>query len=274
MIEKFKVACVQYCADDDQDTNLKQAEALVRKACDQQADFICLPEYFSAIEVDDQATLDKAVSEEEHPALQQFKTLARELSVWMQVGSLAIKVSDTQVNNRAFLLNNQGEVIARYNKIHLFDVALKNKESYQESKAVKPGEQAVIADIPWGKLGMTICYDVRFPNLYRDLAQAGASFICVPAAFTQTTGEAHWHTLLRARAIENGCYIFATSQNGVRKTGRATYGHSLIIDPWGKILGDAGPESGFVTALIDPAMVLEVRGMIPSLQHDREYVHT
>jgi hypothetical protein len=274
MTEKFNVACVQYCADDDQLANLQQAESLVRQASDQQADLICLPEYFSAIEVDDQATLSKAVAEEKHPALQQFRALAKELSVWMQIGSLPIKVSETHVNNRAFVVNDQGEIVARYNKIHLFDVALKDKESYQESNAVKPGEQATIADLPWGKLGMSICYDVRFPQLYRDLAQAGADFLSVPAAFTQTTGRAHWHTLLRSRAIENGCYVFATCQTGIRKNGRATFGHSLIIDPWGNILKDAGPEAGVIVAEVDPKLVTQVRKMIPSLQHDREYVQT
>jgi len=271
MNKSFKVGCLQFCADNDLNANLKQAELLTRQTHEAGADLICLPEYFSAIEVDDQTTLKKAVTEENHLALQLFQSLAKELSVWMQIGSLPIRISDTQVNNRAFLINDSGEIVSRYNKIHLFDVMLKDDESYQESKAVLPGTESVVTDLPWGKLGMSVCYDVRFPHLYRSMAKKGADFLTVPAAFTQTTGEAHWHVLLQARAIENGCYVFAACQNGVRHTGRATYGHSLIIDPWGTILADAGEDTGFIVADIDPAKVRETREMVPSLQHDREY---
>ncbi len=271
MTKSFKVGCLQFCADNNLSANLKQAELLTRQTHEAGADLICLPEYFAAIEIDDQTTLEKAVTEEHHPALQLFRSLAKELSVWIQIGSLPIRISDSQVNNRAFLINNRGEIVARYNKIHLFDVTLKDGEAYQESKAVKPGTESVVTDLPWGKLGMSVCYDVRFSDLYRSMAKSGADFITVPAAFTQTTGEAHWHVLLRSRAIENGCYIFAADQSGVRHTGRATYGHSLIIDPWGTILADAGEEAGFIVADIDPGKVREVREMVPSLRHDREF---
>ncbi len=271
MTNGFQVACIQFCADDDQDANLIEAERLTREASSASADFICLPEYFSAIEVDDQTTLEKALPEEEHPALAQMRSLADELSVWIQMGSIPVRGEDGKVNNRAFLLDSKGNIVARYNKIHLFDVTLKNGETYHESDAVKPGEEAVVAGTPWGKLGMSICYDLRFPYLYRSLAKGGAHFLTVPAAFTQTTGEAHWHVLLRARAIETGCYVFAACQNGVRKTGRATFGHSLIIDPWGTILADAGTEDGYILAEIDPERVREARAMIPSLEHDREF---
>ncbi len=271
MSKKFNVACLQFCADNDLDANLELAKKLTRQTCEVGADLICLPEYFSAIEVDDQSTLKNACTEEQHPALSQFKALAKELSIWIQIGSLPIRVNETQVNNRAFLINFDGEITARYNKIHLFDVILKDGELYRESDVVMPGTEAVVAKTPWGKLGMSVCYDVRFADQYRVMAKEGADFLTVPAAFTQTTGQAHWHTLLRARAIETGCYVFAACQNGVRHTGRATYGHSLIIDPWGAILADAGEDDGFVIAEIDPARVQEVRGMVPTLQHDREY---
>lgn len=271
MAKKFKVGCLQFCADNDLEANLKQAEILTRQTHEAGADLICLPEYFAAIEVDDQTTLEKALTEEQHPALQLFRSLAKELSVWIQIGSLPIRVSESQVNNRAFLINSSGEIVARYNKIHLFDVTLNDGESYKESDAVMPGTEAVVAKTPWGKLGMSVCYDVRFSDQYKSMAKAGAEFITVPAAFTQTTGEAHWHTLLRARAIETGCYVFAAGQCGIRHTGRATYGHSLIIDPWGVILADAGEDDGFVVAEIDPVKISEVREMVPSLRHDRKY---
>ena len=271
MTEKFTAACLQFCAGDDQTANIKQAVQLTRECQAAGAQLICLPEYFAAIEVDDETTLLKAQREAEHPALQTFRKLAKELLVWIQIGSLPIRVSETQVNNRAFLINPKGEIAARYNKIHLFDVDLSNGESYHESKAVQAGTELIVADLPWGKLGLSICYDIRFPDQFRRLAQSGASFLATPAAFTQKTGEAHWHVLQRARAIENGCFVFAAGQCGVRETGRATYGHSLIIDPWGTILADAGEGTGFITAEIDPNRVSEVRSMVPSLQHGRSY---
>ncbi|MFK8068889.1 MAG: carbon-nitrogen hydrolase family protein [Gammaproteobacteria bacterium] len=271
MTQNFNVGCLQFCADNDLEVNLKLAEKLTRQSAEAGADLICLPEYFSAIEIDDQSTLKNARLEEQHPVLSQFKVLAKELSVWIQIGSMPIRVNEIQVNNRAFLINSDGKITARYNKIHLFDVMLNKGESYHESDVVMPGTEAVVAKTPWGKLGMSVCYDVRFADQYRAMAKKGADFLTVPAAFTQTTGQAHWHTLLRARAIETGCYVFAASQNGVRHTGRATYGHSLIIDPWGVILADAGEEDGFIIAEIDPAKIQEAREMIPALQHDREY---
>ena len=271
MSKSFKVGCLQFCADNDLNANLERAELLTRQTRSAGADLICLPEYFSAIEADDKSMLAKAFTEDQHPALKLFRSLAKELSAWLQIGSLPIRISDNHVNNRAFLLNDSGDIVARYNKTHLFDVALKEGEFYRESDAVMPGTELVVTDIPWGRLGLSVCYDVRFPNLYRAMAKEGADFLTIPAAFTQTTGEAHWHVLLRARAIENGCYIFAAGQNGVRHTGRATYGHSLIIDPWGSILADAGEQTGFIVADIDPAKVVKARRMVPSLSHDREF---
>jgi predicted amidohydrolase len=191
--------------------------------------------------------------------------------VWLLIGSLAIKVSDTKTANRSFLIDPKGRIAARYNKIHLFDVDLPSGETYRESNTVAGGGRAVLADLPWGKIGLTICYDLRFPQLYRALAQKGAFLLTVPSAFTETTGKAHWHVLLRARAIENGAFVIAPAQGGIHANGRATYGHSLIVAPWGEILAEAGTEPGIIVADIDPARVADARGRVPNLRHDRPF---
>ncbi|MGH8644806.1 MAG: carbon-nitrogen hydrolase family protein [Gammaproteobacteria bacterium] len=269
MTSPFTVACVQNCADTDLPANIEEASHWVEQASGQGADLIALPEYFSFIAPDDATLLANAYSESEHPALPHFMRLAKSLGAWVLLGSLAIKVSETRVNNRSYLLDAKGQLVARYNKIHLFDVNLKSGEAYRESTTVVPGDAAVLARTPWGMLGMSVCYDLRFAYLYRRLAQGGASFLAIPAAFTKTTGEAHWHVLQRARAIETGCYVFSPGQYGVRKSGRTTYGHSLIIDPWGQVLADGGEQAGYILAEIDPAKVIEARRMIPALEHDR-----
>jgi predicted amidohydrolase len=269
MAETFRVACIQNCAENDLDRNIEETIALTRSAENSGAHLICLPEYFSFMAPSDQELLRLAPTEDAHPALREFRNLARELNVWILLGSLAIRVPSGRVNNRSYLIDNQGNIAASYNKVHLFDVTLKGGESYTESSTVEPGSQAVVAQTPWGGLGMSICYDVRFAYLYRWLAQAGAAFLSVPAAFTRTTGQAHWHVLIRARAIETGCFVFAPGQCGRRSWGRATYGHSLIVDPWGTILAEAGDTPGFVVADIDPGRVDDARQMIPSLSHDR-----
>jgi predicted amidohydrolase len=188
------------------------------------------------------------------------------------VGSLAVKLdSNDKVANRSFLLDAVGNIVASYDKIHMFDVQLPSGETYRESATFKPGETAVVAPTPWGQLGMSVCYDVRFAVLYRALAQAGASILTVPAAFTRTTGKAHWHILLRARAIETGCFVVAAAQCGTHAEGRQTFGHSLIVDPWGEVLADGGEEVGVTLARIDTARVAEVRGMVPALSHDRVF---
>jgi deaminated glutathione amidase len=185
---------------------------------------------------------------------------------------MAVAVGDGQLANRALLINPQGAVAARYDKIHMFDVQLPNGESYRESKVFRPGTEAVTADLPWGKLGLTICYDLRFPALYRTLAQAGAEILAIPSAFTKPTGQAHWHTLMRARAIETGCYVIAAAQAGQHENGRETYGHSLVVAPWGEIIAEAnGHEPGVIFADIDLAKVAEARAQVPSLQHDRPF---
>jgi predicted amidohydrolase len=205
------------------------------------------------------------------PALHAFRALARELGLWLHVGSLAVLSEDGRIANRTFLIGPTGEVTAKYDKIHMFDVDLAGGESYRESNTYQPGEQAVVADLPWGRAGLTICYDVRFPALYNHLAGAGADFIGVPSAFTRKTGRAHWHVLLRARAIETGCWVFAAAQCGDHAAGRQTYGHSLIVDPWGEIVVEADDMPGIIIADIDPARVVEARGSVPSLTNARDY---
>ena len=269
--EPFKVACVQNCAGTETEPNLKDCADLVREAAGQGAAFILLPEYFTGLDIQGHILIPEAFAEADHPALPLFAGLAREHRAWILLGSLAITLEGGAIANRSYLLDPSGAVAARYDKIHLFDVDLPGGESYRESATIAPGACAVVADLPWGRLGLSICYDLRFAQLYRALAKAGADFLTVPAAFTKTTGQAHWHVLLRARAIETGCYVFAPCQYGVHAGDRATYGHSLIIDPWGQVLADGGEDRGVVVADVDPAAVTRARGMIPALKHDRPF---
>jgi predicted amidohydrolase len=211
------------------------------------------------------------VDEDTDASLAEFRSLARKLGIFLHVGSLAIKLSAEKAANRGFLISPTGDIVARYDKIHMFDVDLADGESYRESRSYRPGEQAVISDLPWGRLGLTVCYDLRFPALYRALAEAGASMLAIPAAFTRQTGEAHWHVLVRARAIENGSFVFAAAQGGKHESGRETYGHSLIVDPWGRVLAEGGTEPGVTMAEIDMAEVPKARARIPSLQHGRRF---
>ena len=278
MSQTFTVACVQTTAGPDVKTNIINASALVREAHKSGATLIVLPEVTNIIDMDRSAMAEKLSAEVDDISLVAFCTLAVELKVWLLLGSLGLK-HETALNaegkpkfaNRSFLIGDDGVVRNRYTKIHLFDVDLGAGETYQESKSYEPGNETVVADTPWGKLGMTICYDIRFPHLYRKLAQAGAKFLSIPAAFSRPSGKAHWHVLMRARAIENGCYVFAAAQCGEHGGGRSTYGHSLIVDPWGEILADGGTEIGFVLAEIDTSLVDKVRQKIPSLTHDRDY---
>ena len=222
---------------------------------------------------------DKARREADDPFLAGMRDLARELGAWLLLGSLVIDPAgepgagdETRLANRSFLLDAQGGIVAQYDKIHMFDIDLPGGESYRESNAYRPGDHTVVAETPWGRLGMSVCYDVRFPHLYRALAQAGADFLAVPSVFTVPTGRAHWHVLLRARAIENGCFVFAPAQWGEHTAGRKSYGHSLIVDPWGEVLAEGGEGVGIITATeIDPARIAKVRGGLPSLQHDRRF---
>jgi predicted amidohydrolase len=266
----FKVACVQNCAEDDVMANIATAMSLSREAAAAGAKLICLPENFTCLEERDDLYASRGYTAAEHPALPAFSALARELDVYMALGSLTIKMAHGKVANRSFMISPTGEIMAEYDKIHLFDVRLRNGEYYRESNSVVAGDCARLARLPWGNLGLSICYDVRFPYLYRLLANAGADFLAIPAAFTHTTGMAHWHVLVRARAIETGCYVFAAGQCGTRRWGRRTYGHSLIVDPWGEVLADGGTEPGFIVADVQPTKVNDARAMIPALQHTRE----
>jgi len=268
---KFKAACVQLRSTDDVHQNIRDASHLIREAARDGAQFIATPENTTLMAPDAGAKLDKSCPESDDPALPVFRQLAEELGIWLLIGSLAIKVSGHKTANRSFLVNPHGRVAARYDKIHLFDVDPASGETYRESNTVAPGEQAVTAELPWCTIGLTICYDVRFPQLYRALAKKGATLLTVPSAFTETTGKAHWHTLLRARAIENGAFVIAPAQGGMHANGRSTYGHSLIVGPWGEILTEGGTEPGVFAAEIDPALALEARSKIPNLQHDREF---
>ena len=197
--------------------------------------------------------------------------MAAELGIWLLIGSVAIKVSDTKTANRSVLFDPKGGIAARYDKIHMFDVDLPSGEKYRESNTVAGGDRAVTADLPWGRVGLTICYDMRFPHLYRSLAQSGAFLLTVPSAFTETTGKAHWHVLLRARAIENGAFVVAPAQGGTHANGRETYGHSLIVAPWGEVLAEAGTDPCVIVADIDPVLSAEARARVPNLRHDRPF---
>lgn len=267
----FTAACVQVNAGPEIGPNLEAAAVLVRRARDAGADFIAMPENVSLIVQGRAKVLARVRPESEHPGVPFFRELAKETGAWLLVGSLGVLLEDGRVGNRSFLIDGTGEIQARYDKIHMFDVDLPGGESYRESATFRPGERAVVAETPWGGLGLTICYDLRFPHLFRALAQSGAGIITVPAAFTVPTGRAHWHILLRARAIETGCFVIAPAQCGVHDEGRLTYGHSLIVGPWGEILAEAGEEPGVITARIDMARVAECRGMVPALRHDRAF---
>jgi len=271
MSESFVVACVQNCARASVAESLGESTELTRAAREQGAALICLPEFFSCLHLDDAGLEVGAYPEADHPALGHFRELARELDgAWLLLGSIAVATGEGKCRNRSIVLDPAGEVAARYDKLHLFDVDLGPGESYRESDALEPGGEAVLAETPWGPMGLSVCYDVRFAYLYRALAQAGARFLTVPAAFTRTTGQAHWHVLVRSRAIETASYVFAPGQYG--RHGRAeTYGHSLVVDPWGRVLADAGDGPGVVTAEVDPAQVDDARRRIPSLTHDRGF---
>ena len=277
MSAPFTAACIQFTAGPDPEPNLDKVLALARQAGDSGADLIMTPEATNFIE-SGKRRRDKARCEADDPFLAGMREFARESGAWVLLGSLVIDPAgepgsegEERLANRSFLIDAAGAIVARYDKIHMFDIDLPGGESYRESNAYRPGGSAVVAETPWGPLGLTVCYDVRFPYLYRALAKTGAEMLTVPSVFTVPTGRAHWHVLLRARAIENGCFVFAPAQWGEHTGGRKSYGHSLIVDPWGEVLADAGEGEGVVTAKIDPARIAEARKMVPSLQHDRGF---
>ncbi len=271
MSSRFIAACIQNSADVELAPSLAVCERLIRQAAAENAKLICLPEYFASLDVVNDLLVSRALPEQGHSALLRCQALAAELGVWLLLGSLGIETRGGKMLNRSYLLDDRGAIVARYDKIHLFDVRLPGGEDYTESATVAPGDTAVVAPTPWGPLGLSICYDLRFPQLYHALAQAGALYLATPAAFTRTTGEAHWHILQRARAIETGCFVIAPCQTGTHVGGRASFGHSLIVDPWGRVLADAGSDVGFITAEIDPAEVAAARRRIPALDHARSF---
>jgi predicted amidohydrolase len=267
----FKVALIQMRSGLEPEANLAAVLAGIDEAKRGGADYVQTPEMTNVLEIKRERLLAKIVGDEQDATLATLREVARTLSIYIHIGSLAIKASPEKAVNRSFLIDRKGDVVARYDKIHMFDVDLAGGESYRESNTYRAGELAVVADLPWGRLGLTVCYDLRFPALYRALAEAGASFLAIPSAFTKQTGEAHWHVLMRARAIETGCFVLAAAQGGKHDNGRETYGHSLVVDPWGKIIAEGGTEPGVIFAEIDPALVAAARGRIPSLHHGRRF---
>lgn len=270
-VTTFRAALVQLRSGREIAPNMEAASALIREAAGSGAQYIQTPENTALLELQTSRLFERIGQEETTDVLPAFSALARELGVWLHIGSIAIKVSDQKAANRSFVFAPDGKIAARYDKIHMFDVDLPSGETYRESKNYLPGSKAVTLRLPWGQLGMTTCYDLRFPEQYKALAQAGCDFISVPSAFTEQTGRAHWSVLLRARAIETGCFVLAAAQGGEHENGRVTYGHSMIVSPWGDILAEAGTEPTILLAEIDPQQVINSRKRIPALEHVRSF---
>jgi len=268
----LRVAAVQMRSGTEIGRNLADLEALVREAAGAGATYVQTPEMTGAL-VRDKASLRAMIRpQESDPVSRRAAELTAELSIHLHIGSTAIALPDGKVANRAFLFSPEGRLIATYDKIHMFDVDLDNGESWRESATYEPGTSAVVAELPFGRLGLAVCYDLRFPQLFRAEALAGAEIMTVPAAFTRQTGEAHWHALLRARAIENGAFVIAAAQGGRHEDGRETFGHSMIVDPWGRIVAEADHDSpGVVLAEIDLAEVAAARAKIPNLNNARQF---
>jgi deaminated glutathione amidase len=267
----FRIGLVQMCTGRDVDRNVEDASALIREAAGKGAHYVQTPEITTLMEMDRARLFAALRPEEGNPAVERFAALARELGIWLHIGSMAALLGNGKVANRSLLFSPDGAIQARFDKLHMFDVELPGGESYRESKNYQAGNAGVLAELPWGTLGLTVCYDLRFPHLYRALAKAGADFLAIPSAFTRQTGEAHWHVLVRARAIENGCFVFAAAQAGRHESGRETYGHSLVVSPWGDVIAEAGAEVGVVVADVNPDEVQKARTRIPSLRHDRPF---
>ena len=273
----LRVGLIQSNASDQPKDNLHAVLKMVRGAHDQGAQFVLTPEVTNCISMDRDHQQSVLSLQKDDPSLRAYQQTAAELGIWLMIGSLALKTNDPdgRFANRCFMIGPDGAIVAQYDKIHMFDVALSKNETHQESKGYRPGDKAVLAVCGFGDVGLAICYDLRFPGLFRDLAQAGAQIITVPSAFSPYSGAAHWHVLLRARAIETGCYIIAPAQTGTHKATvgrqRQTYGHSLVIDPWGKIIADASTDVAITLVDIDLEAVQNARKRIPSLQHDRKY---
>jgi predicted amidohydrolase len=267
----FKAAMIQMRSGLQPARNIDAAVGYIGAAKSAGAEYVLTPEMTNILAANREQLFAVAVEEEADASLTTLREVARKLGIYVHIGSLAIRISPDRASNRSFLIDPKGDILTRYDKIHMFDVDLAGGESYRESRNYRPGELAVLADLPWGRLGLTVCYDLRFPALYRALAEGGATMLAIPSAFTKQTGEAHWHVLIRSRAIENGCFVFAAAQGGRHENGRDTFGHSLIVDPWGRILAEGGTEPGIVVAEINPAEVASARARIPSLQHGRRF---
>lgn len=267
----FKAAMIQMRSGLQPGANIDAAVRYIGDAKSAGAEYVLTPEMTNILAANREQLFAVVVEEEADASLATLREVARKLGIYVHVGSLAIRISPDRAANRSFLIDPKGDILARYDKIHMFDVDLAGGESYRESRNYRPGELAVLADLPWGRLGLTVCYDLRFPALYRALAEAGAIMLAIPSAFTKQTGEAHWHVLIRGRAIENGCFVFAAAQGGRHENGRDTFGHSLIVDPWGRIIAEGGTEPGVIVAEINPAEVASARARIPSLQHGRRF---
>ena len=272
MSATLRIACVQMTSGAEIVPNIECSARLIRQAQDGGAQFVALPEVVNLCERRPGRAAKKVYSQDTEPALRAYRELAAELGIWILVGSLVVKLTDDRrLANRSFLIDANGAIVAAYDKIHMFDVDLEGGESYRESSRFRPGVRAVVARSAWGAIGMTICYDMRFAYLYRILAKAGARILTAPSSFARPTGRAHWHVLLRARAIETGCFMIAPAQCGDHEDGRKTHGHSLIVSPWGEILAEAGEKPGVIHAELDLGHVDEARAMVPSLTHDREF---
>jgi predicted amidohydrolase len=267
----FKAALVQMRSGIDMARNLSDASAMVRQAASQGAQYVLTPEVTNIVEADKERTKAVVAMEADDISVAGFSALAAELGIWLHAGSLALRVSADRLVNRSLLFSPDGRIAARYDKIHLFDVDMPTGERIRESDTFAPGAEAVVAQLPWGKLGLSICYDMRFPVLYNTLATAGASFVSVPAAFTVPTGKAHWHVLLRSRAIETGSFVLAAAQGGHHECGRHTFGHSLAVNPWGEVIAELETEPGIVVFDVDEDLVKRDRGRIPALKNARPF---
>jgi predicted amidohydrolase len=273
MQDQLQVALLQLNSGPEVEPNLAIIRDLAREAAAAGAQFILTPENTPFLEPDRASKFARAEDESKPLAIAALADLARETGAWLLAGSIAVRLpkDPDRLANRSYLFDPEGRIAATYDKIHMFDVDLDNGESYRESAQFRPGETLVTAETPWGVIGLSICYDVRFGALYRALAQAGAGILTIPSAFTVPTGRAHWEVLLRARAIETGCFVLAPAQTGEHAGGRRTWGHSLVIDPWGEVLADGGDGVGIVHATLDLSLIAAARGRVPSLKHDRAW---
>jgi predicted amidohydrolase len=274
MTDTFRVALLQMQTGNDLAENLDAVKRMTREAAQGGAHVVMTPEYALMMDGSGRVMRERALPADGGEALAELQALARERSVWLLAGSLTLKAEEMEgerMVNRSYLLAADGSVAASYDKIHMFDVTLPDGKVIRESSAYCPGDRGVVADTPWGRLGLSVCYDLRFPQLYRALAHAGAVYLTIPSSFQRATGKVHWHTLLKARAIENACFVFAPAMCGEHPGNRTTYGHSLVVDPWGEVLADGGEAPGVVYADVDPARIAKVRGLLPCLTHDREF---